>query len=502
MFSKKRILVVLTTLIGLLFLAGCSEDDAEEALEETTGYDWELTEEQFVDDQGVDTPFGWNFLFAVELLDGKEEMMDEDFEIDLSVLEELGFEMGDYENQIIFAHVASTGSGNGLRYANKMLFVEGVVKLDTEAIQAMGKSIGSSGEGWYVAYHSEEAVGYVTGSVLNCEGQAPANASEILVLASDGPFFTFAATDGTYALPSLDGKPASVNFDAGDCTGSDTAAITEEENGKDPTTSTDPDQLEDETLVVQAGETNLQFEGPEQPEDPPASEEFDRYEFDDGEGSWTFTQNCFGIIGGEEQTYNLLFPDGEDAGLFFGFLSTGGQDVSGLTTCTLSRTFNVPADATKMVVAYDFISQEYQEWTPSAYNDIFTVIIQGEYDYVVHRTVNAVESEGYWEQIPSASAQFGWIADSPDAQYNPTNPGDGVGNGQFSQGAYMWDGHLKYTQVPANTGRGNDDNYEVTGQTAEYPVTGGQTITVLITVSDVADAIYDSAAAIDYIEFQ
>ena len=38
---------------------------------------------------------------------------------------------------------------------------------------------------------------------------------------------------------------------------------------------------------------------------------------------------------------------------------------------------------------------------------------------------------------------------------------------------------------------------------AEYPLpAGATTITVLITVSDVADAIYDSVAAIDYIEFQ
>jgi len=500
MLSTQRLLAVLTVLLGLLLLAGCSEDDAEDALEEATGYDWELTEEQFEDDQGVDTPFGWNFIFAIKLEDGDEEMMDKDLELDLSLLEELGFEMGDYDNQIIFAHVASTGSGNGLRYANKMLFRNGKIMLDTEAVEAMGDSIGSSGPGWYVAYHSEEAVGYVTGSVLNCDGEAPANANEILVLASDGPFFTFAAKNGSYALPSLDGKPASVNFDAGDCTGSDTAAITDEENGKDPDTSTDPDVLEDETLVVQAGETNLQFEGPEQPEEPPAGDVFERYEFDDGEDAWTFTSNCFGIIGEDVDVYDLLFPDGEDDGFFFGFLSTGAQGVANKTTCTLSRTFNVPADATKMVVAYDFISQEYKEWTPSAYNDIFTVIIQGEYDYVVHRTVNAVESDGYWEQVPADLAQFGWIVDSPDAQFNKETGAEG--NGQFSQGAYMWDGHLKYTEVAANTGRGNDDNYEVKGQTAEYPVTGGSTITVLFTVSDVADAIYDSAAAIDYIEFQ
>ncbi|NLH49836.1 MAG: hypothetical protein GX444_14740 [Myxococcales bacterium] len=478
-----RLMALFAFVLAMWFIAGCdeAEDAAEDALEEATGYEWILNEDDFADETGVSTPEDWQFLFAVNLKDAETaQLIDQDFEVDLSVLEDLGLGFGDIESQVIMAHATATPAGDpGLRYANKILFQDGKVMLDGESIEKLGASVGSSGAGWYVAYLSLEAVGFVKGTVTDCDGNPPA-ADNILVLASDGPFFTFAADDGTWAVPSRNGKPAAVNFDAGDCAGSSEAPITDpadDPNEKDPGTEPEDDPLEDETNVIDDGETDL---GGDDGVNPPPAGGGDNFDFETGTtDGWYFAgpEGCFGVYNGN---YSDLFPGGSEQ--YYGFITSGGSDNP---SCTVTRTFTVPAGATKFVVSYNFISQEYEEWINSAYNDIFTVIIQGETGYVIHRTINDVAFEGAWTDLGLA---IGNIDSSADATYNPTGA--------------IFDGQLNWGGSDASTPRGPGDTQSSAGRVAEYPVTAGATITVLITVSDVADRIYDSAATIDYVAFE
>jgi len=485
--------VALLTLVLALFLTTGCEDAAEEALEEATGLDWELSEDDFEDDSGINTPDDWYFLFAVNLEEDEQlELMEQDFEADLSLLEDI-IDLDEIEYQIVFAHADAlpNGDGSGLRYANKVLLKDGKIILDTESIEKLGNSIGPSGTGWYACYFSRYPVGYIKGEVTDCDGSAPP-ANSVLVTATDGPFFTFAAGNGSWALPSLDGKPAMVNFDAGDCAGADSAPVTdteEEENEKDPGTEPPNDPFtEDDTNVVDAGETDLS-------DDQPAGGtegSGDRFEFDDSIGNWGNTGDCFTIINDDPDAYDLLFPAGSDATGSFAYISTGSPTSVGLQACTVMRTFDV-SGYSKIRVSYDFISQEYEEWVGSAYNDIFTVLVQGETGYVVHRTINDTDN---WDPLSLEEGDIGFIADSADAQYNPADPG-----GQHSNGPYLLDGHLKWEGQ--SSPRGEDDTNNLIGAVAEYDLpAGATTITLLITISDVADAIYDSVAAIDYIEFE
>ncbi|MDP8224168.1 MAG: choice-of-anchor L domain-containing protein [Candidatus Lernaella stagnicola] len=481
---------------AIFALTGCdaAEDAAEKALEELTDYDWELTEEDFEDLSGVNTPFGWDFIFAVNLEDAElAEQIDGSFSVDISPLEDFGLDFGDFDNQIMIGKVAAKGDtgGNGLRYANKILIDGGEIKLDGESIDVLGASVGSSGPGWYAAYHARNAVGFVKGMVTDCDGNAPP-ANTVLVLASKGPFFTFAAGNGSWALPSVDGAPAAVNFDAGDCTGSDSAPVTDEENPKDPEETPPQSQLEDgvNTNIVDAGETDL---GNDDDPDPGAPSSGYYFEFDDEDTGWASTGDCFAQVTNAGDDYDYLFPAGADTDKSFGFISSGSPTAGGLQSCTVTRTFMVPDDTDTFVVSFDFLSQEYKEWVGSPYNDIFTVIIQGEYDYVVNRTVNGPNN---WEFISNGGV-IGTIADSVDAGPNAADSTPGETNG-----GNAFDGHLKWNGENDNTprGDGNDDN--VNGYIAEYGVEPGATITVLITVSDVADAIYDSAGVIDYVGFE
>ncbi len=473
-----KLMVLFAMLIFAFAMTACdaAEDAAEKALEELTGFEWKLNEDEFEDLSGVDTPSNWRFLFAANLEDEETaELIDGDFDVDISVLEELGIDLGDIDNQVIMGRVAPAGDtgNNGLRYANKILIDGGKIKLDGESIEALGASVGSSGPGWYAAYLTLRGVGFVKGSVTDCDGSAPP-ANTVLVIASDGPFFTYAAGNGSWALPSIDGKPAAVNFDAGDCSGSSDAPVSDEENPKDPGSEPPNDPLEDDTNVVDDGETDLGDEGI----DPPPVGDVANLDFEYGTAGWESTGNdCFGVYDGD---YGELFPGGDETK--YGFITSGGNNRA---SCTVSRTVQVPAGASKLVVSYNYISQEYIEWLNSAYNDMGTVLIQGQTEYIVHRTINDVAFDDAWTNLGLA---IGNIDTSADSNAND-NPG-------------IFDGQLNWGSNDGDTPRGGSDDETDAGRVAEFAVNSGDTVTLLITVSDVGDTIYDSALVIDYFEFQ
>jgi len=317
----------------------------------------------------------------------------------------------------------------------------------------------------------------------------------LLVNASDGPFWTFASsTDGSWALPSISGKSAGINFNGTSCNGSTTAPVTDTTNNPDPKGATTmpytntPLSDKNNTAVIDAGGVDLQAVSLK----PGTPATGGNTYFFDNVSDWNFFGNpgdCFDI---EQTAYGVLFPEGKNPKQNYGFLSTGWKNTAGKTTCTVSRTFTVPSGVSNILVSYDFISQEYPHWVNSPYNDIFTVMIQGETEYVVHRTIIQTQQQMNWVDLQPPNDSLGWIASSPDAQDN-----------QWGNGAYEFDGHLAYGKgSDETTPRGRNDSNQLYSRVASYPVTPGDTITVLFTVSDVGDAIYDSAAALDYVAFQ
>ena len=473
-----RIFILFAFLGALLIAAsGCDvEDAAEDALEDATGYDWDFGN----DEANAPNVDDWNFLFAVNLKTDKEaEMVDKDFEVDLSLLKDL-VNLDDIDYQVVFAKVAEVDGKNLLRFANKVKVEGSKLKMDGEAKDKYGASVGSAGKGWYACMFAQKSFGFVHGTVTDCDNTQQAG---ILVAASDGPFFTHTSSDGKWAVPSMSQKPATVYFNEedGDCSGSSSDPVTDEDNPKDDNDgdtnpNNDPFDDPDETDSVDAGEDDME------PTDDEASTE-KLYDFEDGTlQGFACTSSCAGVSGDEIDTF---FPEGETQYLYL--TSGGNQNPS----CTCSATFQVPDDVTELAISYDFTSQEWEEWAFSPYNDMFTAIVQGEYDYVINRTVDNVALDEDWADF---SLSPGFIASSDDAQYNPTS------TDPHSTGPYNFDGHLKWGSSDSDTPRGSDDTPK--GQEATYPVTGGSTVTLLLTVSDVGDKIYDSAAVIDYVELR
>ncbi len=489
---RKQIWVAVVMVSLLIFgIMGCDEDDAAEAAKKALCDSLDLICD--AEETGVDTPEGWTFLFAKDLDEGQSEIIDKDLEISGvdSVVDLIGIDEDDLTQMIAVAKVeAVEGFGNRLRYANKVIYDGGAIKLDSETMEKLGDSIGSSGAGMYAFYFAAEQNGFVSGEVKDCDQNAK---SGILVTASDGPFFTLTGEEpaGGWALPTLDGKPATVHFTDGDnCQGEDSAPSTDTEEDPNPKTEecgvdgqpdcnvddTPPnDEFADETNNVNTGETQM--------DDTPAEEDLgDRIDFEDGATTgWQFSGDCE-ITGVSDQAYGDLFPAGDESQYMY--LSSGG---SGVQSCTATVTVPVPSGATEMEISYNFVSQEYAEWVGSAYNDIFTVIIQGSPIYAVNRTVNNIASDDDWTDLSGDATTIAEIASSDDAFWND-NPNE-------------FDGGLKGEEGEQNPrGAPVADNL---GSTATVPLPEGfASITIIATVSDVADSIYDSAGLIDWIEFK
>jgi hypothetical protein len=199
---------------------------------------------------------------------------------------------------------------------------------------------------------------------------------------------------------------------------------------------------------------------------------------------WDFSSGCWAEgYGYATDAYADLFPDGGYSGYLFA--SSGG---SGNQSCTLTTTVTVPSGLTSLEAGYNFASQEYSEWVGSAYNDIFTVIIQGAPDYLVNRTVNNIATDNDWMDIPAAAQTIANITDSSDADYNPTGR--------------IFDGSLKYSSSASEDPRGTPSD-ENLGKVSTVTLPDGMTtITIIVTVSDVGDAIYDSVGMIDHLCFK
>lgn len=471
--------VFLVAVIAAMALvsAGCDEA-AEEALEEATGLDFVFDEE----DTGVDTPDGWVFLFGVELDETQSELIDQDFSVPLDLLAEL-VDLDGIDEMIAFTKVeALEGYGNRLRYANKLIIESGDLKLDSETIDKLGGSIGSSGAGLYVAYFAEAQNGYISGVVTDCTGSTKEG---IVAVASDGPFFTKTVDDGSWALPSLSGKSAEIKFsDADDpnCSGetADPATDTDPEsedydpNPKSEEDTPPGDNFDDGTDNTDAGEDEMEDSGTDE-----QTTDGDCVSLDTG--SWSATGEC-DIFGTDGTAFDELFASGGGSYLY---VSSGG---SGVASCTLSQTVAVPDGATVARARYNFLSQEWEEWAGSAYNDIFTIYIQGGPSPLVNRTVNNTASAGDWADIDpdSDAATVCEVATSDDAQFNGTGA--------------IFDGQLLPEDEGEVRGEPEDDNV---GTSATVPLPEGMTtVTILITVSDVGDTIYDSAGLVESLCFE
>jgi hypothetical protein len=465
MSIRTQFIFLAVLVLALVVFTGCDEA-AEEALEEATGLNWDLDG----DESDAPSVNDWKLLFAVEIEEEAElELIEEDFEFDISFLEDLGLDLGDIDYQVVFAKIDDVDGESRLKFATKVKVDDGKIMIDQETVEKLGASAGAAGTGWYGCYFATKEFGFVNGTVVDCDGGKVAG---VLAVASDGPFFTYSGDGGSWALPSEGDKPVTVYFseEDSDCSGSSSDPVTDEDNPKsdDPEDTPDQDPFSDDTDNVDAGEDEMDDAGG-------GSDSLEHYDFEAGMENFACTGTCAGT---SDEEYGTFFPDGAEANYLY--MTSGGSQN---TSCTCSAAFQVPEGASEFAVSFDFMSQEWEEWAYSAYNDIFTAIIQGEFDYVINRTIDDVATNDDWATM---AIDTSYIASSADADYNGTGK--------------VFDGHLKWAAGDSAPRGGPEDDY--VGTVATYPVTAGSTITVLFTVSDVGDKIYDTAAVIDWVEFR
>jgi hypothetical protein len=430
------------------------------------------------------------------------------------------------------------GYGNRLRYANKLIVQGDALTLDTETLDLLGDSIGSAGAGTYAAYYAEVQNGYIYGKLVDCDNEAIGSA---LAVITGGPFFTYTADDGSYALPTLDGVPGAVTLSGTDCTCTAAAPVTNTNENTNPKSEADTppsNQFSDNTNAVAApdcvccppepvtdddddnddnddtvdddttdddddddnddNDDTVDDDTTDDDDDDDNDDDNDddvsgMIDFEDGLlTGWDYTSGCQ-LFGVSNLAYGELFPAGDQQ--YYLYASSGGN---GVASCTLTATVSVPAGATQLEISYNFVSQEYEEWVGSQYDDIFTVIIQGAPDYLVNRTVNNIATDNDWLAIAAAdaAATIADIASSSDAQYNPTS------TSPHSNGPYLFDGMLNWNNNAAQNPRGEPEDNNV-GKTATVALPeGASTITIIVTISDVADTIYDSVGLIDWLQFK
>ena len=466
--------------IAMLLTTGCGEDEAEDAIAAAAGID-EL--DLGCNEVDVPVPDKWSCLAVAKLGDEKQaEMMAQGFEVPLGPVSDI---LSDVKFVLVAAKMNDVEGESRLRFANKLKIDGDNLILDGETVEKLGDSVGPDGTGWYALLYADEDFGFVSGEVADCDGNKKAG---ILVTASSSPFYTSTAGNGSWAVPALGGSSVTTNFQDGDCTGStsdplptsdgeeDTNPKCDGDNNLDPDSGEcvpPSDDFSDDTTNIDAGDDEM---GDPEPEAPAAVAAID---FEDGDLQGFSSAACVGVDG---TGYGTFFPDGGEQQYMY--MTTGGNQAK---TCTSTVALTVPEGATKLVISYDFASQEYAEWVGSAYNDLFTAIIQGEYDYIINRSVNNIALSDDWSDLSGDAALAAGVADSADAQYNAT-------------GAVL-DGHLKYGSGEGDTPRGSAEDNSL-GQVAEFPVTAGEDIVLILTISDVADAIYDSVAVIDWVAFE
>ena len=458
----------------------------------------ELNTDNFITeaDLGINTPAGWDFVLALELEADQASTLDGSFAIDLSqaepLLEQAGMTLPTINNQVIVAKVVDLGApyGERLRFSKKASMSDSEIAIDTSA--NLGTS-GDLGAGTYVFYHSQNRVGFYKGNVTDCNGN-PSDGE--LVVVSNTPFISY-TTDGQWAVPSVtanptnpsEGLPTSVFFEGENCSGSTTLPATEgDPNPKADVEAMDTaappveekpietEEADDGTAVNDAGDTSLVTPEPV-PEPEPTVTTID---FADGFGNCVFSStsdDSYEYAAILSDNYANFFPSSGSTEGNYLFLSTGGSSREQATVhCPLS----IPSTATSIEIRYNFISQEYSEWVGSGYNDIFSVKVDGAPDLIINRTINNAGSSELWESISAEGEAIGQIASSVDASYNETGK--------------IFDGQLKPDARGAKI-------TESTGTTAIADISehAGTDIVLVMTVGDVGDYIFDTAALIDSI---
>ncbi|MDP8255591.1 MAG: choice-of-anchor L domain-containing protein [Candidatus Alcyoniella australis] len=474
----RRLLVVLIAL-GLMFLAfNLACDEAKDAAEDLA--DDDLPDILDEGDMDADTPEGWRFLFAIELNADQAESLDEDWYVPLELLG--GGD--DIDGQIIAAKQEQLeGYGYRLWFSTKAKVEDDRFKVDAD-VSLLDGAAGGHGGGIYAFYSSDYSLSFIAGEVSDCEGNAKA---DILVTATDSPFFTYTIAGGKWALPVWnvnvtnqgdEGNSVEVHFDDGDCYGSMAIGTALGDNGKidaEPyaheTMGDNSDVIKPDPILMNAGVPAREPSGD--------NLDFELCDFTNWEAALSDSGDAYPFAQVLDASYGVFFPGGGET--CYALLSTGGANRQ---TVTIMRTVEVPADATAFKISYDFISQEYAEWVGSGFNDVFTLKILGSPDYIIYRTINNTAEADLWEALSDPTAQA--VADidqSTDAAQNDSGK--------------IFDGHLK---ANARGPRITDH----AGAFADYDISPyqGQEITLVFTIADVGDKIYDSAVLIDYIKFE
>jgi len=439
------------------------------------------------DDVHVKTPKGWDFLFAMDLSQVEAAALDTDFSVASGLVKELGADTSALDNVLVFAKVEEIpGYGDRLRFATKGSFADESFHVDRSA-EVLGPVSGSLGEGLYAVYHARHRVGFITGEVSGCDGES---ASDALVTATGSPFFTRSRPNGQWGVPAVTvnthnaadaGVPVTIHFDDGDCTGDTSVGTGGPKNPKTGDMPYNEKETDDGTTVIEIPEVDLGDDhGGWTP--PSQAEDYAFIDFEDGlEGDMLYGEaiDCQVAegdptvgIGVLDTAYATLFEAGQETR--FLWMSTGGEQQP---RASVKCHTIVPDTATTLEVAYNFVSQEYPEWVGSGYNDTFSVTLAGSPESLIHRTINNAAEDDLWIDAVDAVPDLGDIAYSADALYN----GEGS----------RFDGMLRSDQTGPELG-------EALGISAfDISEFAGTEITIILTVNDVGDYIYDSGVAVD-----
>ena len=273
---------------------------------------------------------------------------------------------------------------------------------------------GITGSGTYCFLWAQD-VGWIEGQVTNINsGMAVPGA---VVTLSGGYWLDIADENGYYSLPAWAGNFVVSAFD-------DQTGDHGEKQGYMPNNGSTV------TINVQIGESQ-----------GPILDTLVNGDFENGLNGW--------ILSGAGDAVDSFGPILPYEGSLMAMISSGNGAL-GEASSALEQSFTVPAGATKLIIHYNFVSEEYPEWVSSQYNDVF---------YASLHTPDG-SKEIAFEEVNSAN-------------FEPVS-GIPCGSGDCTWGQTGW----LEASVDVSEWAGTDD-------------------TLTLTVHDVGDTIYDTVVLLD-----
>jgi hypothetical protein len=308
--------------------------------------------------------------------------------------------------------------------------------------------------GIYGLFISQVPMGLVSGTVT-LDG---APTGDAIVVGTEAPFLAVADDDGHFVLANVEGQAGIAGYHLPTGGRGELLFPLQAPGEVNPKTG-EPAEIPGEAAPLPGLET-LNLRGltlaMSSTEPPLAATNLD---FEAGDFSEWLSGGNAAVL--DEATAQLFPETGER---FYAFLSTGSGSLGGIASYMV-RDFDIPAGRTKLKVEYNFVSQEYPSWVDTQFNDSFYILIGGDKVFLHKESVN--NNAGKWKDFYTALGNVG------ESDASVTNV------------LHLFGGE---------TGR----------REAEFDVArcSGQKTRLIFGVSDMGDAIYDTAALINRVWFE